>query len=83
MGREDNPFGADGGEIAEELAVAFIDGLFVQACVVDEFRDNEIGLDSEDRFIVVMDLACGLSELTGRVVATPRFRDEFDLRFRE
>ena len=83
VGREDDPFGADGGEVVEELSIAFIDGLFVQACVVDEFGDDEIRLDGENGFVVVVDLACGLGKITGRVVAAPRFRDEFYLRLRE
>ena len=83
VGREDDPFGADGGEIAEEFAVAVIDDLFVQACIVDEFGDDKIRLNGENCFVIVMNLACGLGKITGRIVAAPSLCDKFYLGLRE
>jgi len=78
VGREDDPFGLDGFEIGFEFCVALGDDFGLGAGVVDEFGDDDVGLEGEDGFLVVFGAAGGLGEVAGGVAAAPGLGEEFD-----
>ena len=78
VGREDDPFGLDGLEIGFEFGVALGDDFGLGAGVVDEFGDDDVGLQGEDGFLVVFGAAGGLGEVAGGVAAAPGLGEEFD-----